>query len=314
MNIRQSFRDGHEIEEQQMTLFNLYTGNHFPQARESLSDHVIWLTAGLEDAGHEVEFGGDNIKRDHLNIMWEHFIESYPEMWTQTFGEDVKFGIIVTEHFDGEGFNFHRGEGWKQRWSNFAKMAEKAAFLWTYFESDVAALGKRFGKPVALLELGFTEKLVIPKAPQAFIDFSFFGSQNVHRFAILDRLQTRGYKIYCPAGIVDRNAINALITHTKINIDAKGPNRIPMPSTARIGRILHASRGIAMEYVPQSTPRPSCFVEMCGEKEDFIDYCERIFHSDWQKKADATFELFRQAMPMRSCVERALDLVHAGAV
>lgn len=302
-----------------MTLFNLYDGNHFPQARESLSDHVIWLTAGLEELGHTVKFGEGNLlrKSEGFNIMWEHFIESFPEMFQQvndTVKDDpFKFGIIVTEHFDGEGFNFHRGEGWKQRWNNFAKMAQQADFLWTYFESDVQRLAERFNKPTALLELGFTEKLVIPKAPQAFIDFSFFGSQNVHRFAILDRLQTRGYKIYCPSGIVERRAIDALITHTKINIDAKGPNRIPMPSTARIGRILHARRGIAMEYVPQNTPRPSCFVEMQGKEEDFIDYCERIYHSKWQEKADQTFEIFKQTMPMKRCVERALDLVNGAA-
>jgi len=295
-----------------MTTFNLYTGNHFPQARESLSDHLLWMRAGLEELGHTVEMinDGHDLRNTSINIMWEHFIEAFPEAFINlqnAAGKKFPFVIIVTEYFDGEGFNFHRSEGWKQRWNNFAKMAQHAEGLLTYFESDVITLGKRFNKPVALLELGYSDKLFIHKAPQTLFDFSFFGSQNAHRLSILDRLQSRGYKIYCPGEIVPREAINALITHTSINIDAKGPNRIPMPSTARVGRIIHAARGIALEYTPQQ-PRPSCFLKMQKENEDFIDYCEDLINSNWQEKADEVLELYKRTMPMKMCVEKALDL------
>lgn len=293
-----------------MTKFNIYIGNHDPRSRESLADHIIWLTAGLEENGHEVVSlnEGQNITANGINIMWEGFIEAYPEVFFK-FGEgkNWKYAIICTEHYDGHGFNFKTDLGWMQRWNNFALMAEKAEFIWTYFESDVIPLKRRFNKPVALLELGYTDKLVIPKAPETIFDFTFFGSQNPHRLTVLDRLKDRGYSIYCPSGIVDRNAINGLITHTRINIDAKGPNRIPMPSTARIGRVIHARRGIAMEYAPMQ-PRPSCFLQMQKQTEDFIDYCEQILHSKWQDTADEVFEKYKTQMPMKICTERAMDL------
>lgn len=283
-------------------------------AQSSIQDHVSFLAHGFRALGHDTEVNNKKLLKDHLNVMWEFFIPGYPELLAsygqKYFGKDVEYAIICTEHYSGDSFNNHKNPGWGMRYNCFAQAAQKAKFLWTMYPEDVELLKAKFGKPVALLELGYTPQMEMRDFPPAF-DFSFFGTQTPHRLSVLEQLFERGFKCYIPDGIVQQEAIAGMVAQTKINLDIHGPNKIPIPSVARVARVLHSRKGMAIEYTPKDA-RPAHYFEKQKENEDLIEFCVRKIEGPWKEEAVAAYEKYKAEMPMKLCLQRALDEVNYG--
>lgn len=286
-----------------MARFNIYTGNHVPTARVSVEDHVTWIRAGLESLGHEVTVSDTDISKSAMNILFECFVPPFSDLLV---GSGVEFGLVMTEHADGGGFNHRRDESWSIRWREFWKVAHAARFLWTLFEGNEKDM--QYPAPAAYLELGYTEKLVPAVDLDPIYDFAFFGSLNDHRRKILDGLAAHGHTILTPHGIQPSATLTEQMSQIRVLLDPRGPNLIPMPSITRCGRGIHAKRLVCAEKVPQ-VQGLTRLVAMSPEAgvQPFVDFCREQLAGDWKSKAVEAHDIARDTMPMKLCMERAID-------
>lgn len=284
-------------------------GNHAGPGRESLYDLVEWLVTGLTDLKHKVTVG-DAVAPHALNLLFEHFRDEDERIIAQ---RDFKFGLIATEIPTGNTFNWRDEAPWPERRRSFEKIAPYAQFIWSTVEEPVDRY-RRFA-PCEYLELGFSEQLVDPvfakTAPTA--DFCFYGLSTPYRAAVIAELE-RHCNILLPKQFLKAPEINSFIASAKIGICFKQSPNWPIPSQTRVGRLLHARRGIAAEFTPWPT-RAGNLVTMAGEKGDFAQYCLECLRAPWKARAEQAYERFKATMPMKEIMERLLDctLLHHSA-
>jgi hypothetical protein len=280
--------------------FHLCVANHNPIGRETLYDMIQWLIAGLTENGHEVTVG-DRVAPSAMNILWDNFREGDEEVLSK---EDFRYGLIATEIPTGDTMNWLDEPPWPERRRAFDRVGRRAEFIWSMVEAPVTEYQER--APAGYLELGFSERILDPvfaREPEA--DFGFYGLVTPHRAAVLQTLQAH-FRVTTPATFMRGVEINRFIASFKIGVCFKQSPRWPIPSPTRLGRLLHARRGIAAEFTPVST-RQGEFVPIARETDDFAEFCAECLRGPWKARADEAFERFRAAMPMKQIVERLLD-------
>jgi hypothetical protein len=285
--------------------FHFFTGNHDETGRASLYDMMEWLTASLTELKHEVTVG-DTIAPHAMNIIWENFRDEDEEIFKS---HDFKFGLIATEIPVGETFNWLDGGDWPARRRAFDKVARRAQFIWSMVEEPVGAYEQL--APSGYLELGFSERIVDPIfAREPEVDFGFYGlSITPYRNSVLERLR-KYCTIATPNRFLTGHDLNSFIASFKVGICLRHSPQWTIPSPARTARLLHATRGIAAEYVPMQT-RASAFATMVDKDQDFAEFCLECVRGPWKQRAEEAYERFRAAMPMKQIMERLLDVTVA---
>jgi hypothetical protein len=81
----------------------------------------------------------------------------------------------------------------------------------------------------------------------------------------------------------------------------------PLPSAARLVRLVHARVGIAMDYTATTT-RQSTPIPRCPEGTDFVAYALERLASYQPSEAEDILERYRAQLPMTGIMERVLDL------
>lgn len=281
--------------------FHLFTGNHDEIGQPTLHDMATWIEGGLIDLGHEVSIG-DYIAPNALNVIWENFRDSDIEIFNNL---DFKFGLIMTEISVRNTFNFLDQEPWLTRRRLFDNLTRRAQFVWSMTEEAVA--NYRQWVPTGYLELGFTERFVDPVfAQKPEIDFGFYGLAIApYRNSVLHRLREH-CTIATPDRFLTGRDLSAFIASFKVGICLKHLPQWTTHSSTRLGRLLHAKRGIAAEYVPVQT-RASALASMAAEGQDFVEFCLDCLQDSWQQRAEDAYERFRTSMPMKQIMERLLD-------
>lgn len=282
--------------------FHLYLGNHDDIAgRNSLYDMVEWLVAGLTDLEHHVTVG-DTIAPQAMNIIWDNFRHGDERL---VANGGFRFGLIATEIPTGATFNWRDEPPWPERRQAFEAVAPHAQFIWSTVEDSVPQY-QRFA-PAGYLELGFSERMIDPICSTAKprFDFAFYGLLTPYRVSILEKLR-RHCDIIVPETFLEGKAINKFIASAKIGICFKQSPSWPIPSPTRVGRLLHARRGIAAEFAARPT-RVGQLIPMAGETADFAEFCLERLQEPWKLRADAALERFRATMPMRLILEKLLD-------
>ena len=282
--------------------FHFCTANHSRQGRESLIDMMVWFRSGLERLGHRVTESDRGFDQGAVNILWELFTDKDAKLLKES---GVRYGIVATEIADGDGFNQRRDGAWPERWAGFLKAAEGASFIWTTVERSQPFYAQL--APTAFIEFGFVEELVSPlAAEEPTADFFFLGSVTEYRRPIIDRLR-RHARINCPGTIVRWSAGERVMASAKVGLVLKLSADWPLPSPARVGRILLARRGLAAEHTVDST-KQSMIVPSAPAGADFVEFAMSKLGEGWRRDADAAFERYRSELPMARIMERVLDL------
>lgn len=283
-----------------MAWFHFCTANHIPIGRSSLIDQADWFSAGLLDLGHRVTFSERDTEPNAINLFWECFT---PASARWLADQPVHYGIIATEIPDGRGFNWRTDRYWQERFNAFPAAASKASFIWALVESAVPFY-QQFC-PTVYTELGFSERLIpsyINQIPSA--DFCFFGQRNPYREAVLGRI-SQYTNVICADGILPADAMHLMIAQSKIGLNLKQSPQWPVPSGPRFGRLMMAKRGVASEYLAVPT-RQGEIAGTCAADTDFVDYAMSLL-PDWRRRAEHTFEKYRELMPMSKILENAID-------
>jgi len=246
--------------------FHFFVGNHEQTGRASLFDVMEWLTGSLTELKHYVTVG-DTIAPNAMNIIWENFGDADEQIFKD---HSFKFGLIATEIPVGRSFNWLDEEPWLTRRRAFDKIAPRAQFIWSFIEEPVKDYAR--WAPSAFLELGFLASMADPvfaREPEA--DFGFYGNNlTSYRSKVLERL-SRHFTVVTPDRFLMGNDLNKFIASFKVGVCLKHSPQWTVPSPGRIGRLLHAKRGIAAEYVPVRT-RASAFAPMSDEGQDFAEF------------------------------------------
>jgi hypothetical protein len=142
------------------------------------------------------------------------------------------------------------------------------------------------------------------------IDFGFLGIPTPHRLAVVERLR-RYVKVVWPNGILPPAEAKAFFQQFKIGLSFRQSQDWPIPSPTRLGRLLHACRGIVAEPTPVIT-RQSSLVPTLPEGMDLVDFALERLASPWQAEAENALELYRSIMPMRNIMQNVLDITLNG--
>lgn len=287
--------------------FHFCTANHSVQGRASLIDMMVWFRAGLERLGHRVTESDKGMDPAAMNVLWELFMPEDARLLRES---GVRYGIVATEVADGGGFNSRRDGAWPERWAGFLDAVAGASFIWTTVERSVAAYA-RFA-PTAFIEFGFIDELVLPPtAEDPAGDFFFLGSATEYRTQLVDRLRGQA-RVFWPGTIVSWAAYPKIMASAKVGLVLKLTPDWPLPSPARVGRIIMARRGLACEYMADTT-RQSRIVPAAPEDADFIEFAMGKLQGPWRRDAEEAFERYRTEMPMDRIMARALDATCASS-
>jgi hypothetical protein len=281
--------------------FHICLGNHEPAGIATLHDQVAWVLGGLESLGHQVTYSPKTLLDGAVNLLWENFGTELGEWLTNSH---VRYGIVATEIPDGRGFNCRRDPTWQQRWQGFELAARRAEFIWCLVDEAVPAYQRHATS--AYLELGYTERL-LPPGPRArpTYDFSFAGEARDYRKTIIDGLSRQATVRY-GGGLVGVDEQLDNLRMGRVGLALKQSADWRWPSPARLGRLVHERIPVAAERtdveigVSRLVPKPA-------PGEDFVSWALGRLEQDLEAEADATFETYRATMPMRTCMERALD-------
>jgi hypothetical protein len=285
--------------------FHICLGNHERSGIETLHDQVAWVLGGLESLGHEVTYSPTTLLDNAVNLLWENFGTELGEWLNRS---SVRYGIVATEIPDGQGFNNRRDQTWRRRWHGFGLAAQRAEFIWCLVDEALPAY-QHFATS-AYLELGYTERL-LPPGPRSkpTYDFSFAGEARDYRKTIIDGLSRQATVKY-GGGLVGLDEQLRNLRMGRVGLALKQSAEWRWPSPARLGRLVHERIPVAAERteveigVSRLVPKPA-------PGEDFVTWALARLDQDLEAEADAIFETYRAAMPMRTCMERALDLTLA---
>lgn len=279
--------------------FHFFVGNHDIDGRASVLDLLPWLVGSLARLKHQVTIG-DCLASDALNVVFENFTDA-----DATLLKGCNFGLIATEIPTERTFNGFDREPWLMRRRAFDKIAPRARFIWSLVEEPVELYSQSV--PSAYLELGFLESIIDPIfASEPEFDFGFYGLHNTPYRNKMLRYLGKYFAIANPADFLIGSEVNRFIASFKIGVCLKHTASWPIPSPARIGRLLHAKRGIAAEYVPVRT-RASALVPMAEQNQNFAEFCLQCIEGPWKERAEEAFERFRATMPMEEIMEKVLD-------
>jgi len=280
--------------------FHICLVNHGSDGRDSITDSLTWVQAGLEENGHQVTVSDTAAERGAINIFWEFFL---PELAEQLVSSKLEYGIIATEIPDGTGFNTRTDIAWINRWQSFQTAAAGARFIWCMNELSIEAYSQ-FAR-TAYLEFGFTERLV-PSTPRArpTYDFSFTGLPFDYRLGMLQALARRASVTYA-GGIVSYAEQSGILRSGRVGLALKQTPAWQWPSISRIGRLVHESIPVAAEWtsvqigVSRLVPQPA-------EGEDFVEFAISRLSLNLEAEAAQILERYR-ATPMQRCMARALE-------
>jgi hypothetical protein len=289
-----------------MALFNIYTGNHSKSARISVQDHVLWIKGGLTSLGHTVTVSDSDMPRSAMNIIFDWFL---PPLAESLRSSGVDYIVVMTEHADGAGFNNRRDSAWTLRWREFVRASHGARGIWSLFEGNEAQVAHL--APAAYLELGY-EPTMEPAKRHSNIEAEvmFYGSIDDRRKETINALSRRGMRVLYNQNIINNDLLAHHLQSAHLIIDPRGPNLIPIPSVARVGRAMHLPRPIAVERTPQNQGLGRyAHVSPKEGAEAFADFCEGLLVNriNLQLGAEETLERIKTAVPMARCMERALD-------
>jgi len=281
--------------------FHFCTANHSVQGRLGLTDMIVWFRHGLERLGHRVTVSDRGMDPAAMNVLWELFLPEDARILKES---GVRYGIVATEVADGGGFNSRRDGAWPERWAGFLSAVEGASFIWTTVERSVADYARL--APTAFIEFGFVDELVPPPTNEEPAgDFSFLGSATEYRTQLIERLRAKA-RVNWPGTIVSWAAYPRVIASAKVGLVLKLTPEWPLPSPARVGRILMARRGLAAERMDDTT-RQSRIVPAAPAGVDFVEFALAKLAGPWRQEAEEAFERYRAEMPMDRIMEAALD-------
>jgi len=282
--------------------FNFYLGNHEYPGRDTLTDGMYCLAAGLAELGHRFTVSSDRLDPTRINIIWEFFT---PEQGREIAASGAAYGLVTTEIPDGGGFNNRRDGPWERRWEGFQNAAAKASFIWSLVEEAVPHY--RPWAPSTFVELGFSQMLVPPKptAPPTH-DFSFFGFPTPYREALLARLGQRA-SIHWQYGFIPTFDLAPLIAKARVGIALKLGEDWPLPSATRLSRLMHAGVGVACQRTLRTT-RQSRLLRQQPEDMDFVDFALDCLATHSPAEAASVLERYRVELPMKRVMEEVLDL------
>ncbi len=282
--------------------FHFCTANHNQIGRSTLNDMYDWFHAGLLDLGHKVTFSESQVEPGAINLFWEYFTQGMAEEIKKT---GVVYGIIATEIPDDiGGFNWREEPEWKERFAYFHEVASGSSFIWTMVESTVPYYSQFC--PTAFIELGFSERLIpsyINHIPE--FDFTFFGLRTPYRIKVAERLQ-RYAGVEWPEKFLTPHQVGSLIAKTRVGLNFKQSEHWPIPSPTRLGRFMMAKRDVASEATLIPT-RQGQIIGMCPNGIDFVDFALNRLNSNWQERAENTFDEYRKKIRMRDVFEKVLS-------
>lgn len=281
--------------------FHFCLFNH-PNSHDTLNDMRVWFAAGLRALGHTVTESLDQVDASAFNVLWERFS---PGQGAELRRLGIKYGIVATEIPVGATFNGRTDGEWGARWAGFVEAAEGASFIWTMLESAIPSYAHL--APTAFVELGYVGELVDRSPHASTHDFSFLGSPRPYREAIVSQL-SRNASVYWPRACIPWSEMAGALRRGRLALALKIDETWPLPSAARLVRLVHARVGIAMDYTPVTT-RQSAPIPQCAEDSDFVSYAlERLSSYHGSSEADDILEHYRTNLPMHGIMERVLDL------
>lgn len=281
--------------------FHICTINHWPAARETLAEQIVWLTEGLESLGHEVTYSDSQAAEGAINVLWEAF---HPEFAERLIASGHRYAIVATEVPDGAGWNHARHMAWPDRWKGFDIALKGAEFIWSLLP-DAVSVYRAMGAKCAMLEYGFSERLRLDKSDIQDIDFFFYGGCGGHRQDRINALSRAGFRSFHPGTIVSNDVRDAMLRRAKVVLGLKYHDDWPYTSASRIGRVILAGCAVAHEWT-ETVLRPAHFVPMAEKDEDWIEFAAGVL-AKAKEHAAAALERYRAEMPIKATMAAALE-------
>lgn len=297
-----------------MANFHIFTGNHGPHSQETLRDIIDPIRYTLNALGHTVVNGHPAQIYDHgtYNIIVEYFTPSFMEV-LENMPKTVWWGLILTEWFDGQGFNKQDSHEWKERFWWCKKMVEvpTCKFAWS-LTPETAEWAKGLGKKAAYLELGYVPEMLVAINSLPTYDFGFVGTITPERERLLNEISQYGSLLVCNGTKAERDIRLAMC---RWSLGFKPDLPLPYPSATRGPASLYAGTPVLWEPVE----RPTRVAVNCGMTMIYRSgYDPEELRTVWTRRASqakqsnrhqeyiSQMEGFR-ALPMKPMLEQVLD-------
>jgi hypothetical protein len=294
---------------------NIYLGNHSESSRVSLGDLCDWVRAGFTECGWTVSVEPQHIYAPPVvNLVFEWGIPGWEDVVADLAGKTT-LGCFVTEIIDAGAGRFVDYGHWdgRDRYRVFEKTLGSFSFFITTVEANVATLARY--APTFFFEFGYSP-LLLP-APVTTVDrlLTFCGHMTPFRHALIEEISRRvpvyvpgGFEAPHTAGSISTDAYLELYARSLVTLSLRQHADWPLATTPRMGRALHAKRGILSQQ-PEIHTALSRMIPMFVTAADVADYFSARTPDEILAEADRRLETYRAQLPLKPMVERMIDTI-----
>lgn len=285
--------------------FALY--NHYEHSQETLKDVYLPIMHALQELGHECSANSHlSFRTEVMNVIVEHFPQGWEKaLWEPTARGPLKYGVVMTEMFDGNGLNYQSSHEWRDRFQGFMNALQGAKFIWSL------AGGSNFYKqicPAADIDIGWDPKLEWDYTMAKAWDFILTGSPSPDRERLVDSLRKDGHKVYWARDCSNMQR-NRMANCSSWSLGVKPSISIPIPSATRIVSSIQAGCPVILEPVAVETDLYNAVAPVAPPwMDDWENTCSNTLKLPTESQG--WWELQRDALkkrPMVGIIAAALD-------
>ncbi len=269
-------------------------------------DFVFALRHGLTACGHDVELNWNFVEPSRFNLL----VGAYRiprDYILKIAGSGLSYAVINTEVIQNDLLN-HNPEK-VDFLGAYVPLIQRGGFAWDVILDNLPEY-RRYGVEARFLRWGHVPELGdVPHAQDKSLDFYFFGTMTPRRAAMVQALQTAGFK-----GRADDSCPNyfrnEMIGRAKIQLNVIQKDIYTHVNSFRICYLANNRTAILseqendpagyLEFTRVTTP--AAFVD---------DFAALVAGNAWRALAQTSAERFA-ALPMRRCMEQLLDETLAG--
>jgi len=268
-------------------IFNFFLGNHRAGGLKGMPDLILPIRHGLAELGHHVITYGLNLRpAPAVNVLIEFFpedgvVDELIRLKTQA-GDGFIFGVICTE--DIEDRLVMEQPEFPRRRPNLERLLPRADFVWTLLPQVGAYEALAGPGKVALLEYGFSQRLVAPRTVREpglrDIDVLMYGNETSYRKAVVEQLRGRGFKCFVTNRQLFPDFIATdFVTRSKVVLDLRRGPEVRFPSPTRICKSLHGGVLVAAEHLGDSGIANLYNYTVACRYDELAERCEQIIRS-----------------------------------
>jgi hypothetical protein len=288
--------------------FNIFLRNHHTSSVASLEDMIRVIAAGLEEAGHLVQYEYTQLlPRPWVNLMFEYFAdEALMASITgqkRVLGDDLVLGLVATE--DPEDTISMGEAGDQKRLDAMTRHIPLFDFIWCIPATAPYERMVDGRVPVGLLPMGYCPSLARPSAAIQSNDVLMYGKLNRWRAPVVHSLLERGAQVQGTFGDMPEFMRTNLIQRSKMILDMRRGKVVRYLSQTRVVAALHYGSLAVSELFDTTESGRFYRYTVAAEYDRMADRVMELLADDSarQAEADRLRALFAAELPMKKIME-----------